>query len=168
MRTVARVMFVALLAVGNARGQEACRADAERLCAGIPPGGGRLNACLKANEAQVSKECKAELASVAQKVREVGDACADDIQSICPDVKPGQGNILRCLRTNLFSVSPRCQEVVKVAQEKAAEFEKACGQDAKKLCKGIRRGQGRVLACLESRKADLSPACRALMGPGGE
>ena len=164
MRTIARVTMMALLAAGSARaGDEACRADVERLCAGIPPGGGRIHACLKANPAQVSAECKAELASVARKVREVGEACADDIASICPDVKPGGGAVLRCLGDNLFSVSPGCQEVVRGAREKAAEFQKACTGDAKRLCKGIPRGQGRVLACLESRKADLSPKCQALM-----
>lgn len=165
MRTTGRVMTaVALLAAGSARaGDEACRADVERLCAGIAPGGGRIAACLKANQAQVSPECKAELASVARKVKEVGEACEDDIQSLCPDVKPGQGAVLRCLRANLFSVSPACQEIVRAAQEKAAEFQKACGKDARTLCEGIRPGQGRILACLESRKADLSPACQALM-----
>jgi orotidine-5'-phosphate decarboxylase len=71
--------------------------------------------------------------------------------------------VLRCLADNKFSLTPACQDVVRGAQEKAAEFERACGKDAKKLCKGIRPGQGRVLACLESRKADLSPKCQALM-----
>ena len=164
MRTMARVTWVALLTLGSARaGDDACRADVEKLCAGIAPGGGRIAACLKANPAQVSPGCKAELASVARKVKEVGEACEDDIQSICPDVKPGQGAVLRCLRDNLFSVSPGCRDVVKGAQEKAAEFEKACGKDARSFCKGIRPGEGRVLACLQSRKAELSPKCQALM-----
>jgi hypothetical protein len=165
MRTIARVMLAALLCAGTARaGDEACRADVERLCAGIRQGGGRIAACLKANQAQVSPECKAELASVSRKVKEVGQTCADDIQSLCADVRPGQGAVLRCLRDNLFSVSQGCQEVVRGAQEKEAEFRKACGQDAKTFCKDVKPGQGRVLACLESRKAELSPACRALMG----
>jgi hypothetical protein len=43
-----------------------------------------------------------------------------------------------------------------------AEFQKACGQDARKLCKGIRTGEGRVLACLKSKEAELSPGCREL------
>jgi hypothetical protein len=157
-------MLVLLLAAGTARaGDDACKPDVERLCAGITPGGGRIAACLKANEAQVSPACKAELASVARKVRELGAACEDDVLSLCPDIKPGQGAVLRCLRDNLFSVTPGCQEVVKGAQEKLAEFQKACGKDARALCKGIKPGQGRVLACLESRKADLSPGCQALM-----
>ena len=167
MRTIARFTLAALLAAGatgTARAaDDACQADVERLCAGIPKGGGRIAACLKANEAQVSPACKAELASVRRKVKEVGEACADDIQSLCADVKPGAGNVLRCLNASYFSLTPGCQEIMKGAREKAAEFQKACSKDAKKLCKGIAPGQGRVLACLESRKAELSPPCQALM-----
>ena len=168
MTTIARLTLAALLAAGALGGaraaDDACQADVERLCAGIPKGGGRIAACLKANEAQVSPACKQELASVRRKVKEVGEACADDIQSLCADVKPGAGNVLRCLNASYFSLTPGCQEIVKGSREKMAEFQKACGKDAKKLCKGIAPGQGRILACLESRKADLSPACQELMG----
>jgi hypothetical protein len=160
---MARAGLVALLAVGSARAEDACRADVERLCAGIPRGGGRITACLRANEAQVSPECKADLASVARKVKEVGDACSDDVRSWCSDVTPGQGAVLRCLVANKGSLAPQCQAVLQGAQEKAAEFRKACGADAKKLCKGIRQGEGRVLACLKSREVDLSPACQKLL-----
>ena len=163
MRTIARLTFAALLAAGSARAEDACRADVERLCAGIPPGGGRIAACLKANEAQVSPACKAEQASVRAKVKEVGEACADDVRSYCADVTAGQGRVLRCLAQNQGNLTPACQAVVQSAREKLAEFKKACGADAKRFCKGIPQGQGRVLACLKSKEAELSPACAALM-----
>jgi len=35
-----------------------CRPDVDRLCPGIQPGGGRIVACLKQNEAQLSAACK--------------------------------------------------------------------------------------------------------------
>lgn len=41
---------------GGLRG--ACKADVEKLCPGIQPGGGRIAGCLKQNEAQVSAACK--------------------------------------------------------------------------------------------------------------
>jgi hypothetical protein len=165
MTTLARAALAALLAAGAARAEDACRADVERFCAGIPKGGGRIAACLKANEAYVSPECKADLASVARKVKEVGAACSDDVRSYCADVVPGKGAVLRCLAGNEASLAPRCRAVIQGAQEKAAEFRKACAKDARKLCKGIPEGEGRVLACLKSRDADLSPACKALVAP---
>ena len=42
-----------------------CRADAERLCPGVPPGGGRIVACLKAHKLEVSVGC----AKAVQKIK---------------------------------------------------------------------------------------------------
>ena len=41
----------------------ACKADADKLCPGVQPGGGRIAACLKQNEAQVSAACKDAMAN---------------------------------------------------------------------------------------------------------
>ncbi|MFO1048532.1 MAG: cysteine rich repeat-containing protein [Geminicoccaceae bacterium] len=35
----------------------ACAADIERLCAGVPPGEGRIKACMKAHISEVSAPC---------------------------------------------------------------------------------------------------------------
>jgi hypothetical protein len=45
----------------------ACKADVEKLCSGVQPGGGRIGACLKQNEAQVSTACKDALSKARQK-----------------------------------------------------------------------------------------------------
>ncbi|HXX84120.1 MAG TPA: cysteine rich repeat-containing protein [Casimicrobiaceae bacterium] len=45
----------------------ACKADVEKLCSGVQPGGGRIAACLKQNEAQVSAACKDAIAGARQK-----------------------------------------------------------------------------------------------------
>jgi hypothetical protein len=36
---------------------EACAADIDRLCAGVPPGEGRIKACMKAQFSQLSALC---------------------------------------------------------------------------------------------------------------
>jgi hypothetical protein len=43
-----------------------CRPDQERLCAGVPPGGGKIFACLAANAQQLSPVCYDALARVSQ------------------------------------------------------------------------------------------------------
>jgi hypothetical protein len=45
-----------------------CKADAERLCAGEKPGGGRLAKCLKAHENEVSIGCAKELKKIKSKM----------------------------------------------------------------------------------------------------
>jgi hypothetical protein len=36
---------------------EVCGADVDRLCAGVPPGQGRIKACMKAHVSQLSAPC---------------------------------------------------------------------------------------------------------------
>ena len=45
-----------------------CKADAERLCAGIKPGGGKLKNCLKEHENEVSIGCAKELKKIKAKM----------------------------------------------------------------------------------------------------
>jgi hypothetical protein len=45
----------------------ACKADAATLCPGVQPGGGRITACLKQNEAKVSSACKDAMAKAHDK-----------------------------------------------------------------------------------------------------
>ena len=68
MRTVLAVLAViATASVATAQRipqdlERACRADYQRLCRGIFPGGGRILQCLRDKAAQVSDPCKAALA----------------------------------------------------------------------------------------------------------
>ncbi len=163
MRTIVRVVSVALLTLGVARAEDACKADVEKLCAGIPAGGGRVLSCLKANEAQVTPACKEQIAGIVQKVKEVGAACEGDVQQFCADAPKGGGATLRCLAWNGPKLSLGCQQVIQRVQEKAATFKKACGADAAKHCKGIPQGQGRIAACLKSKQAELAPECQAIV-----
>ena len=45
------------------------------------------------------------------------------------------------------------------AQDRKA-LRDACVGDAQKLCANVQRGQGRIVQCLKSHEAELSPACR--------
>ena len=45
----------------------ACKPDVEKLCSGVRPGGHRIAACLKQNDAQVSAACKDAIAKSGQR-----------------------------------------------------------------------------------------------------
>jgi hypothetical protein len=47
----------------TADGRGACKADYDKYCAGTPPGGGRVVACLTKQQNQLSDACKKVLAS---------------------------------------------------------------------------------------------------------
>ena len=55
-------VFLLLLCEGQlfakAAPREACAADVQKLCANVPQGGGRVLACLKQHQDQVSATCK--------------------------------------------------------------------------------------------------------------
>jgi hypothetical protein len=66
-----------VLAAEPAPGQgprAACKADVEKLCRGVQPGHGRIAACLKQNEAQVSAACKEAIANASQRHSTQGSA----------------------------------------------------------------------------------------------
>jgi hypothetical protein len=67
-----------VLAADQAHGSDprsACKDDVEKLCPGVQPGGGRIVACLKQNEAQLSAACK-DAAAKARQRKAPGGAAA--------------------------------------------------------------------------------------------
>ncbi|WP_162530624.1 OmpA family protein [Rhodovastum atsumiense] len=64
---MAATLPLALLATGQARAQQpvptasdiarACGSDVDRLCPGVPPGGGRIKQCMKEHVSQLSAPC---------------------------------------------------------------------------------------------------------------
>jgi hypothetical protein len=71
MRDLAKALATAALAaafVSSASAQslpanvsQACSGDYRKLCADVTPGGGRIIACMKARQTQVSEACRAAL-----------------------------------------------------------------------------------------------------------
>lgn len=104
------VLCAGLLAVGDVRAaQGPCADDAAKYCRDVKPGGGRLAKCLKENEKQLSPACKASIEESKKKVQEAHQACSDDVQKYCKDVKPGQGRIVKCLKEHEKDLSPECK-----------------------------------------------------------
>jgi len=50
----------------------ACRADLEKLCPGVQPGGGRIGQCLREHQDQVSDSCKSALAAARARRQQMG------------------------------------------------------------------------------------------------
>jgi hypothetical protein len=47
----------------------------------------------------------------------------------------------------------------------ATAFQKACGQDVKKHCEGVKAGHSRQTKCLREHEGDLSETCKHLVRP---
>jgi Spy/CpxP family protein refolding chaperone len=93
--------------------------------------------------------------------RKAPGPCAEDAKKFCGDQKPGGGRIARCMKSHESELSPACQDQMKKAEARIEQVKEECKADAQKFCKGIRPGQGRILACLKSHESELAPACAA-------
>ena len=155
------LMLAVLLNVSTAPADEAdkpgaCRADVEKLCKGIQPGGGRIAMCLKQHASEVSPGCREAIAGAKKEIEEFAEACKPDAEKLCKGVQPGQGRIARCLAEHKDQLSAGCRE--KFTQ---AENRHPCRKDAERLCKGVQPGGGRIVECLKQHEAELSAECKA-------
>ena len=111
----------------------------------------------------------------------IRQSCRADYQSHCADVPTGGKAALACLQQNAASLSPSCQQAVAAASGGAARaaapnppaanpagasrqgqggsIRESCRMDYRTLCRGVRPGGGRAIACLADHQASLSPDC---------
>jgi hypothetical protein len=87
--------------------QQACAADISAYCAGVQQGEGRIAQCLRANQQKVSPGCEQAMAKASTLMKEVAQACEDDVHQYCAGAAPG--TVKDCLRTNFRSLSMGCK-----------------------------------------------------------
>jgi hypothetical protein len=109
-RPVLASLVAAALAAPLASGAapHPCKPDVERLCQGIPQGGGRIAACLKSHEADLSPACRDHLAVARERMKAFEEACRPDAGRLCQGIKPGQGRIWACLKSHEAELAPPC------------------------------------------------------------
>jgi len=168
---------------------EACKGDVFRFCPKVPPGRGRVHACLLKNREELSKECAAvEFQNQEARTVEIGlspeakQACGPVMEKLCPGVEPGGGRVWACLFKQRASPDmPReCAEVVMAHQKlKHSEFflnpslAKHCRADAERLCpselanasKRDFTSHGSVISCLIKKRSEINnPDCIKAVG----
>jgi hypothetical protein len=129
--------------------RSSCRADYPRVCAGVPTGGEAALSCLEKSKAKVSASCQQALnaASGGGAAPATGGAAATaTAPAAAPAAAPAL--VLRPMR-------PR---------EELFVLRSACGGDVRALCGGVPVGGGRIIQCLASQAASISPACKEVLG----
>lgn len=160
-----RMMLAVLLGVALssiAQAEEgrrgACRADVQKFCKDVAPGGGAIARCLAQHESELSPACRDRVAKGREQAEEFAEACKPDAERLCKQVQAGGGRVMRCLAHNKEQLSPACKE--KIAE---AERRHPCMADMERYCKNVQPGAGRVEQCLKEHRADLAPACKAAL-----
>jgi hypothetical protein len=125
--------------------RSACRADYQRNCASVPPGGAASLTCLQQHKAKLSASCQ-------QAVNAAGGGVAPAAAgaTAAATAAPEKARATIALRP----MRPR---------EELFVLRSACGADVRALCSGIPVGGGRIARCLANQAASLSPACKEVL-----
>jgi hypothetical protein len=137
--------------------RSACRSDYMAHCSSVPTGGAAALNCLKQNKSSLSAGCEQAVNAAgggstsggSTAAPAEGNAAPADTATAAPGAAPAAAPmVLRPMR-------PR--EVLFVLRS-------ACGADVRALCAGVPPGGGRIVECLASQAASLSPACHDVLG----
>jgi hypothetical protein len=125
--------------------RSACRSDYQKVCAGVPTGGAPALQCLEKNKAKVSAPCQQAVNAAS------GGAAPTTGGGAAATATPGAAAptviVLRPMR-------PR---------EELFVLRSACGADVRALCGGVAPGGGRIVQCLATQAASISPACKDVL-----
>jgi hypothetical protein len=105
---------VVLLSSPAAAQDMPCGDDVKRYCADVAPGGGRLMACLKGHEKQLSPACAQRVAEIAAWLAGPLGVCRDDWVEHCyhPRQAVQTQGAAQCLRAQQAKVSSACQKAL--------------------------------------------------------
>jgi len=96
-----------------------CEGDLKQYCSQVTPGEGRLLHCVAAHEDKLSGQCSYALYQAASLLEQlsvaivyVAQSCETEIDTLCDDVKAGEGRILACLEENGESLGEPCKKAL--------------------------------------------------------
>ena len=128
--------------------RSACRSDYPKVCAGVPTGGAPALQCLEKNKAKLSAGCEKAVSAAsggAAPAASAAPAAAGAAAAAAPAAPAVI--VLRPMR-------PR---------EELLVLRSACGADVRSICGGVQPGGGRIVQCLATNAAQLSPACKDVL-----
>lgn len=130
------------------KGKGPCAEDAAKFCKDVKPGEGRVAACLKEHEKELSQACVDRKALAKEKRgNKKGGACVGAYE------KGFSSGFKRGFRMRA-GLGPE-------DGKKFAGAGKACAADREKFCAGVKPGEGRLRDCLQKNLKGLSEGCKA-------
>jgi pyruvate/2-oxoglutarate dehydrogenase complex dihydrolipoamide acyltransferase (E2) component len=140
----------------------ACRSDYMAHCSSVPPGGRASFECLQQNMASLSPGCQSA-------VNAIGGGAAPAPAASQPEAAPAAAPAAPApaaapAAPAAAAPAPAASSPPMSPRQEMRLVRFACGPDYRAFCGGVPPGGGRIVACLRSNAASLSPSCRrALM-----
>jgi hypothetical protein len=136
--------------------RSSCRSDYPKVCAGVPTGGALALQCLEKNKSKLSAGCAQAIAAAGGGAAAPTAAAASGTEATAsPGTATASSGTAAAPPLVLRPMRPR--EVLFVVRS-------ACGADVRALCAGVDPGGGRIIDCLATQSASLSPDCRSVLG----
>ena len=96
----------------------------------------------------------------------IKEGCKKELDTYCNGVTPGEGRVLACLYAYEDKLSARCEyafydAVAQLERVVAAltYLENECKDDLKAYCSSVKRGEGRLVQCIDRNKEKVSDRC---------
>jgi hypothetical protein len=133
--------------------RSACRSDYPKVCAGVPTGGAPALQCLEKNKAKLSAGCEKAVSAASGSAAGAPAATA---------AAPAAG-----AAPAAAAAAPAAPAVIVLRpmrpREELLVLRSACGADVRSICGGVQPGGGRIVQCLATNAAQLSPACKDVL-----
>jgi hypothetical protein len=99
---------------------------------------------------------------------QIKNACSDDIEKFCKDIKPGQGSILECLEKHETELSFPCKNYEsnmsrlgrREHMKALVRLRQVCWNDISQYCHDMKPESGGFVGCLTENESKLSDPCR--------
>jgi len=132
--------------------RSACRSDYPKVCAGVPTGGAPALQCLEKNKAKLSAGCEKAVSAASGG----GAATAAPAAGAAPGAAGAAAAAAPAAPAAIVLRPMRPREELFVLRS-------ACGTDVRTICGGVQPGGGRIVQCLATNAAQLSPACKDVL-----
>ena len=137
----------------------ACAEDRARYCGDVPPGGGRIIACMRANADKLSQRCFQAMTAWGLAAANAFKACLPDADRLCPHLPPGGPRARRCMLRDADKLSRACSDAL-LGEEPFNGALKACQPDVDRFCPNLPPGSGALArSCILQNIDRLSKAC---------
>src|SRR6476620_8816654 len=128
--------------------RSACRSDYPKVCAGVPTGGAPALQCLEKNKAKLSAGCE----------KAVSAASGGGATAAAPAAgAPAAAGAAAAAAPTVIVLRPMRP------REELLVLRSACGADVRSICGAVPPGGGRIVQCLATNAAQLSPACKDVL-----
>jgi hypothetical protein len=143
----------------------ACEQDRARFCGDVPPGRGRIIACMRFNADKLSQRCFQAMTAWSLAQANAIRACLIDAERLCPHLPPRGPRARMCLLQNADRLSRACGEALLGEEPFNNGAAKACQPDMERLCPQVPPGSPAARGCMLRNADKLGKACSdALFG----